>query len=141
MLEGAFKHADNKGNKGTIHAGGVQWMTAGRGVVHSETPATEGVNRGLQLVRVMGFYWTVFCSSSSPPLPLPRVSFLMQSSLFVVVVNSPCGVLVVVSLWCVGGRGGGVPLPYTPIVGESASQGQNGGGPLPGCGALRDAHV
>ena len=49
MIDGAFKHADNKGNRGTIKAGEVQWMTAGRGIVHSEMPATNDVNHGLQL--------------------------------------------------------------------------------------------
>ncbi len=49
MLEGGFKHEDNKGHKGTIGVGDVQWMTAGRGIVHSEMPATDGRNVGLQL--------------------------------------------------------------------------------------------
>jgi redox-sensitive bicupin YhaK (pirin superfamily) len=49
MLNGAFKHADNKGNRGTINAGEVQWMTAGKGIIHSEMPATNSVNHGLQL--------------------------------------------------------------------------------------------
>jgi redox-sensitive bicupin YhaK (pirin superfamily) len=49
MLEGAFIHEDNKGNKGTIQPGEVQWMTAGRGIVHSEMPATSGLNHGMQL--------------------------------------------------------------------------------------------
>lgn len=49
MLEGAFKHKDNKGHIGTIGVGDVQWMTAGRGIVHSEMPATNGKNVGLQL--------------------------------------------------------------------------------------------
>ncbi|GJN22681.1 hypothetical protein PR202_gb10273 [Eleusine coracana subsp. coracana] len=49
MLEGAFTHQDFAGHKGTIHAGDVQWMTAGRGIVHSEMPAGDGVQKGLQL--------------------------------------------------------------------------------------------
>jgi redox-sensitive bicupin YhaK (pirin superfamily) len=39
MLEGQFEHEDSAGNRGAIAAGDVQWMTAGRGVVHSEMPA------------------------------------------------------------------------------------------------------
>jgi hypothetical protein len=39
ILEGQFEHEDSAGNKGTIAAGDVQWMTAGSGVVHSEMPA------------------------------------------------------------------------------------------------------
>lgn len=38
MLAGAMRHGDSNGNAGVIGAGGVQWMTAGRGVVHSEFP-------------------------------------------------------------------------------------------------------
>ncbi|KAL6636525.1 hypothetical protein ACP70R_024097 [Stipagrostis hirtigluma subsp. patula] len=49
MLEGAFTHQDFAGHKGTIRAGDVQWMTAGRGIVHSEMPAADGVQKGLQL--------------------------------------------------------------------------------------------
>lgn len=49
MLEGAFRHEDNKGHAGTIGVGDLQWMTAGRGIVHSEMPATDGANVGLQL--------------------------------------------------------------------------------------------
>lgn len=49
MLEGAFTHQDFAGHKGTIRTGDVQWMTAGRGIVHSEMPAGDGVHKGLQL--------------------------------------------------------------------------------------------
>lgn len=49
MLKGAFRHEDNKGHAGTIGVGDLQWMTAGRGIVHSEMPATDDENIGLQL--------------------------------------------------------------------------------------------
>ncbi|OAY63213.1 pirin-like protein [Ananas comosus] len=49
MLEGEFTHQDFAGHKGTIRAGDLQWMTAGRGIIHSEMPAAEGVQKGLQL--------------------------------------------------------------------------------------------
>jgi redox-sensitive bicupin YhaK (pirin superfamily) len=39
MLDGAFEHEDSAGHRGKIASGDVQWMTAGRGVVHSEMPA------------------------------------------------------------------------------------------------------
>lgn len=42
-------HEDFEGHKGTIEAGDLQWMTAGRGIVHSEMPAAEGTQKGLQL--------------------------------------------------------------------------------------------
>ncbi|XP_064985209.1 pirin-like protein [Musa acuminata AAA Group] len=49
MLQGASTHQDFAGHKGTIRAGDLQWMTAGRGIIHSEMPADEGENTGLQL--------------------------------------------------------------------------------------------
>ncbi len=50
LLDGAITHEDNKGHQGTIGAGDVQWMTAGKGIVHSEMPSTEsGRLNGLQL--------------------------------------------------------------------------------------------
>lgn len=50
MIQGSLKHKDNKGGEGIITDGGVQWMTAGRGVVHSEMPAqTSGMMYGFQL--------------------------------------------------------------------------------------------
>ncbi len=50
MIQGSLKHRDNKGGEGLITDGGVQWMTAGRGVVHSEMPAqTSGMMYGFQL--------------------------------------------------------------------------------------------
>ncbi|CAI5463403.1 unnamed protein product [Closterium sp. Yama58-4] len=49
MIEGAFAHEDFNGHKGIIGPGDLQWMTAGRGVVHAEMPATKGRCHGLQL--------------------------------------------------------------------------------------------
>lgn len=50
MLEGRLRHEDSSGHKGLLQAGGVQWMTAGRGVVHSEMPEQEdGRMAGFQL--------------------------------------------------------------------------------------------
>ncbi len=50
MLEGRMKHEDNTGRTGIIETGGIQWMRAGRGIVHSELPLqTEGRMRGFQL--------------------------------------------------------------------------------------------
>ncbi len=50
MLAGHMRHKDNTGNEGVISANGVQWMTAGRGIVHSEMPEQEsGLLKGLQL--------------------------------------------------------------------------------------------
>ncbi|RUR05378.1 pirin family protein [Legionella sp. km772] len=50
LLHGSITHEDNKGHKGVIGAGDVQWMTAGRGIVHSEMPSTQHERlQGLQL--------------------------------------------------------------------------------------------
>ncbi|WP_417468558.1 pirin family protein [Maricaulis sp.] len=50
MLDGRMRHGDNKGHKGVIGPGGIQWMTAGRGIVHSEMPEQdEGRMWGFQL--------------------------------------------------------------------------------------------
>lgn len=50
MLAGRMRHCDNKGNSGLLRPGGVQWMTAGRGIVHSEMPEQEqGLLWGFQL--------------------------------------------------------------------------------------------
>ncbi|KAG0061552.1 hypothetical protein BGZ93_008791 [Podila epicladia] len=51
MLEGKFQHEDFAGHKGTIGPGDLQWMTAGRGIVHSEMPVKTNPGRahGLQL--------------------------------------------------------------------------------------------
>lgn len=50
MLDGRMRHKDNYGNEGLLVPGSVQWMTAGRGLVHSEMPEQEaGRMRGFQL--------------------------------------------------------------------------------------------
>jgi redox-sensitive bicupin YhaK (pirin superfamily) len=50
MLAGRMRHRDNAGNEGLLGPGSVQWMTAGRGIVHSEMPEQEsGLMQGFQL--------------------------------------------------------------------------------------------
>ena len=50
MLAGRMKHGDNQGNTGLLGPGSAQWMTAGRGIVHSEFPQqVEGLMWGFQL--------------------------------------------------------------------------------------------
>jgi redox-sensitive bicupin YhaK (pirin superfamily) len=50
MLAGRMRHGDSKGNSGDLGPGSVQWMTAGRGIVHSEMPQQEeGLMWGFQL--------------------------------------------------------------------------------------------
>jgi quercetin 2,3-dioxygenase len=50
MLDGRMRHEDNRGHAGLLVSGSVQWMTAGRGIVHSEMPEqSQGRMRGFQL--------------------------------------------------------------------------------------------
>ena len=50
MIAGRMLHRDSAGHEGLLENGGVQWMTAGRGVIHSEIPQQEnGVMEGFQL--------------------------------------------------------------------------------------------
>ncbi|MDO6685774.1 MULTISPECIES: pirin family protein [unclassified Agarivorans] len=50
ILNGRMRHKDNAGHESVIEAGGVQWMNAGRGVIHSEMPEQEnGLLKGFQL--------------------------------------------------------------------------------------------
>ncbi len=50
LLNGKMRHKDNAGHEGVIESGAVQWMTAGRGILHSEMPEQEdGLLQGFQL--------------------------------------------------------------------------------------------
>ena len=50
LIEGRLRHEDNAGNSGVIQTGGAQWMTAGKGIIHSEMPEqVEGLLKGVQL--------------------------------------------------------------------------------------------
>ena len=50
MLNGRMRHRDSNGNDGVIEAGGIQWMNAGKGIIHEEMPEqSEGLLRGFQL--------------------------------------------------------------------------------------------
>ena len=50
MIAGRMRHRDSAGHEGLLENGGVQWMTAGRGVIHSELPEQQsGVMEGFQL--------------------------------------------------------------------------------------------
>jgi redox-sensitive bicupin YhaK (pirin superfamily) len=50
LLNGRMRHKDNAGNEGVIEPGGIQWMTAGKGIVHSEMPEQQdGLLEGFQL--------------------------------------------------------------------------------------------
>jgi redox-sensitive bicupin YhaK (pirin superfamily) len=50
MIAGRMRHRDSVGNEGLLESGGLQWMTAGRGVIHSEMPEQQdGLMEGFQL--------------------------------------------------------------------------------------------
>lgn len=50
LLAGQMRHKDNQGHEGVIKPGGVQWMTAGKGIIHSEMPEQkDGLLKGFQL--------------------------------------------------------------------------------------------
>lgn len=50
IIDGQMRHADSRGNEGVIKSGGVQWMTVGRGILHSEMPEQQdGLLKGFQL--------------------------------------------------------------------------------------------
>lgn len=50
IIDGHMKHRDHLGNEGDLQTGGVQWMTAGRGIIHEEMPQQkDGLLRGFQL--------------------------------------------------------------------------------------------
>jgi len=68
MLEGEFEHEDSAGHRGSIAAGDVQWMTAGRGVVHSEMPTRLIRERG---GRIHGFQIWVNLEARDKMMP-PR---------------------------------------------------------------------
>lgn len=68
MLAGEFEHEDSAGNRGRIARGDVQWMTAGRGVVHSEMPSRQIREQG---GRVHGFQIWVNLPAADKMMP-PR---------------------------------------------------------------------
>lgn len=77
MLAGRMRHRDNAGNEGLLEPGGMQWMTAGRGLVHSELPEQEdGLMSGFQLwVNLAGRdKMTAPSYSDIPAAGIPEVS-------------------------------------------------------------------
>lgn len=49
VIQGSVNHTDNLGNDSTVHLGGLQRFTAGKGIVHSEMPSVDSETRGIQL--------------------------------------------------------------------------------------------
>ena len=77
--KGRFNHEDFCGHKGTIGPGDLQWMTAGRGIVHAEMPADEETSEGLQL-------WVnlprsdKMCEPRYQELPKEKVTHVLKDS-------------------------------------------------------------
>ncbi len=80
MLSGRMRHRDSAGHEGLLESGGVQWMTAGHGVIHSEIPEQEdGVMEGFQLwlnlpanKKMMEPWYRDFPSGSIPEYVTPQ---------------------------------------------------------------------
>ena len=68
MLDGHIRHRDSRGNQGLVRGGGAQWMTAGRGIVHSEMPSDRVQREG---GRVHGFQLWVNLPARDKMIP-PR---------------------------------------------------------------------
>jgi redox-sensitive bicupin YhaK (pirin superfamily) len=49
LIKGSINHTDNLGNNSTVHKGGIQRFTAGRGIIHSEMPSASNETKGIQL--------------------------------------------------------------------------------------------
>ncbi|MEO1204117.1 MAG: pirin family protein [Pseudomonadota bacterium] len=87
MLAGAMQHADNQGNTGLLGPGSVQWMTAGRGIVHSEMPQQEdGLMWGFQL-------WVNLPASDK--MTAPRYQDIPASDVPTVVIDDDVSVRVI----------------------------------------------
>ncbi len=68
QIEGSTEHEDSEGNKGVIHQGDLQWMTAGSGIFHQEMPRPEGESE-----RVVGFQlWINLPASEKMTYPVYR---------------------------------------------------------------------
>ena len=80
MLDGHMRHEDSVGNRGDLGPGDVQWMTAARGIIHSEMPQqTEGRLRGFQLwlnlparEKMKPAAWRDIPSREIPTVPVAR---------------------------------------------------------------------
>lgn len=83
LLSGAMEHEDTTGTRAVIQSGGVQWMTAGSGVVHSELPTDEMMQRG---GRMHGFQLWVNLPAAKKMVP-PRYQGYEADELAVVALS------------------------------------------------------
>ena len=104
MLAGKVSHADSMGNRGTIHAGDVQWMTAGGGIMHEEMPGDVGG-------RMEGFQLWVNLPASHKMMP-PRYQEVKVDQ--IPLVERPNGTRVHV----IAGEVDGVRGPVTEVLAD-----------------------
>jgi redox-sensitive bicupin YhaK (pirin superfamily) len=80
MIAGRMRHKDSAGNEGLLQNGGVQWMTAGHGVVHSEMPEQEeGVMEGFQLWLNLASHQKL-CAPGYVDIPSEKIPELKQEN-------------------------------------------------------------
>jgi hypothetical protein len=115
MLAGSMRHEDHKGNRGELGPGSVQWMTAGRGIIHSEMPLQdEGLMWGFQL-------WVNLPAKSK--MTEPRYQDIPASA--IPEVRTEEGVLIRV----IAGEAGGVLNPSAARAKRIAEREPRGWGP------------
>jgi len=110
ILEGELEHEDSVGNRGILRAGDVQWMTAGRGVVHSEMPSRNFQERG---GRLHGFQLWVNLPSAHKLIE-PRYQELPAASIPVFTTNDGLATVKIVA-GSVAGHAGAVQT-HTPML-------------------------
>jgi redox-sensitive bicupin YhaK (pirin superfamily) len=102
MLAGSMRHEDHKGNRGELGPGSVQWMTAGKGIIHSEMPLQkDGLMWGFQL-------WVNLPAKSK--MTAPRYQDIPASSIPEVQADGG------VSIRVIAGEAAGVRGPVEGIV-------------------------
>ena len=149
MLEGRMRHQDSAGNVGLLEPGSVQWMTAGRGIVHSEMPEQdEGRMAGFQLWvnlaakdKMIAPAYRDVPPAEVPVLTLPggvRVRVIAGQALGVAgAVQRPTTEPVVLDILIPPGRSFDAPLPaghnaFAYVYGSDAAVDIGGvGGPAP----------
>lgn len=125
MLEGSSRHEDSAGHKGTIEKGGVQWMCAGRGIIHAEMPVHgKGIPdpKGLQLWVDLPKEFKMVEPSYQELGPNERVQHRLSSISFLIVdcrIPSawPEGKDGAIQVKVISGKSHGVESPVRPLGG------------------------
>lgn len=113
MIQGSLKHKDNKGGEGIVTDGGVQWMTAGRGVVHSEMPAqTSGMMYGFQL-------WLNLPAKEK--MRTPWYADIPAAEIPILTVGEGATAKLIAGAWN-GTKGAGPERPTDPFIADIALQ-------------------